>query len=495
MLKAMRGSGILMHISSLPSEFGIGTLGREAYEFVDFLSETGQKYWQVLPIGPTAYGDSPYQSPSAFAGNPYFIDLPTLEEEGLLKREEYASLPFGNDPDHVDFGAVYYYRQMVFNIVSERFSEEKYPEFAAFCEENKFWLDDYAIFMAIKDNNGGKCWNEFPEGLKYRKEKDLESAFQTFSNYVKKYKILQFFFFRQWKKLKEYANSKNVKMFGDMPIYVAYDSSDVWASTSLFELDSELMPKRVAGCPPDAFSELGQRWGNPLYEWKKQKDEVFSWWFDRIEHATSFFDLVRIDHFRAFADYYAIPAGEETAVNGEWELGPGIEFFDKLRERIGDVNIVAEDLGMLTPAVTDLLRDTGFPGMKVLQFAFDGNDNNLYQPHNYIKNCVVYIGTHDNDTLCGWLKSARPETLMRVNKYFRVSDRREDTATEIINGALASVGNTVIITVQDLLKLGTEARMNTPATDRNNWTFRVEKDYISKIDTSYLKDATVLYFR
>ena len=274
----MRGSGVLMHISSLPSEHGIGTLGREAYKFVDFLSETGQKYWQVLPIGPTSYGDSPYQSPSAFAGNPYFIDLPTLEEEGLLSREEYALLPFGSDPEHVDFGAVYYYRQMVFNIISERFSEEKYPEFANFCRDNRPWLDDYALFMAIKDDNNGKCWTEFPEGLKYRREEDMRAAGEKLSRTIRKYKILQFFFFKQWKKLKEYANEKNVQIFGDMPIYVAFDSSDVWASPSIFELDSDMQPLRVAGCPPDFFSELGQRWGNPLYEWKNRKKDVFEWW-------------------------------------------------------------------------------------------------------------------------------------------------------------------------------------------------------------------------
>ena len=490
----MRGSGVLMHISSLPSDYGIGTLGREAYEFVDFLSESGQKYWQVLPLGPTSYGDSPYQSPSAFAGNPYFIDLPALEQEGLLNHDEYALLPFGNDPQRVDFGAVFYYRQMVFNIINERFDEEKYPDFADFCRENRPWLDDYALFMAIKDDNHGVCWNKFPEGLKYRCKEDILAAEERFSSSVRKYKVLQYLFFKQWANLKKYANSKNIQIFGDMPIYVAYDSSDVWASTSLFELDSDLLPRRVAGCPPDAFSKLGQRWGNPLYEWKKRTDEVFDWWIQRIEHATKLFDIIRIDHFRAFADYYAIPAEEETAVKGEWEIGPGMEFFVKLHERLGKVNIVAEDLGMLTPAVTELLNDTGFPGMKVLQFVFDGEDNNLYQPHNYIKNCVVYIGTHDNDTLNGWLSSASAKTLTRVNKYFRVTDK-EESARAIINGALASVGNTIIITVQDLLGLGAQARMNTPSTDRDNWTFRVEKDYLDKIDTEWLKEATMLYFR
>ena len=490
----MRGSGILMHISSLPSDHGIGTLGREAYEFVDFLSETGQKYWQVLPIGPTSYGDSPYQSPSAFAGNPYFIDLPTLEAEGLIFREDYAGLPFSHDPQNVDYGAVYYYRKMVFNIINERFDEAKYPEFAEFCRDNRPWLDDYALFMAIKDDNEGKCWNEFPEELKYRREDAIREAKERLAVSIRKYKILQFLFFRQWRALKEYACEKNVQIFGDMPIYVAYDSSDVWASPSLFELDENLEPKRVAGCPPDAFSELGQRWGNPLYEWKKRKNEVFEWWINRIGHAMKLFDLVRIDHFRAFADYYAIPAEEETAVKGEWEWGPGMEFFNALRERLGRVNIVAEDLGMLTPAVTDLLRESGFPGMKVLQFAFDGEDDNPYQPHNYIRNCVVYLGTHDNDTLRGWLDTARPETVDRVKKYLRVSED-EDAAEEIISAAMASVGDTVIITIQDLLGLGADARMNTPSTKQNNWTFRAEKDYLQKINIGALKELTKMYFR
>lgn len=490
----MRGSGILMHISSLPSDYGIGTLGKEAYEFVDFLSETGQKYWQVLPIGPTSYGDSPYQSPSAFAGNPYFIDLPTLEEEGLLFHGDYADLPFSHDPQNVDYGAVYYYRKMVFNIINERFDEEKYPDYAEFCRDNRPWLDDYALFMAIKDDNEGKCWSDFPEELKFRREDAMREAEKRLATSIRKYKILQFLFFRQWRALKEYAREKNVQIFGDMPIYVAYDSSDVWASPSLFELDESLEPKRVAGCPPDAFSELGQRWGNPLYEWKNRKNDVFEWWISRIGHAMKLFDLVRIDHFRAFADYYAIPAEEETAVNGEWEWGPGMEFFNTLQEKLGKVNIIAEDLGMLTPAVTDLLEESGFPGMKVLQFAFDGCDDNLYQPHNHIRNCVVYIGTHDNDTLRGWLDTARPETLERVKKYFRISEG-VDTAREIISAAMASVSDTVIITVQDLLGLGADARMNTPSTKKSNWTFRAEKDYLQKIDSDFIKEITALYFR
>ena len=490
----MRGSGVLMHISSLPSEHGIGTLGREAYKFVDFLSETGQKYWQVLPIGPTSYGDSPYQSPSAFAGNPYFIDLPTLEEEGLLSREEYALLPFGSDPEHVDFGAVYYYRQMVFNIISERFSEEKYPEFADFCRDNRPWLDDYALFMAIKDDNNGKCWTEFPEGLKYRREEDMRAVSEKLSRTIRKYKILQFFFFKQWKKLKEYANEKSVQIFGDMPIYVAFDSSDVWASPSIFELDSDMQPLRVAGCPPDFFSELGQRWGNPLYEWKNRKKDVFEWWITRIDHAMKLFDLVRIDHFRAFADYYAIPADAETAVNGEWEWGPGMDFFNVLHERLGKVNIVAEDLGMLTPAVTELLNDSGFPGMRVLHFAFDGREDNSYLPHNYERNCVVYLGTHDNDTTKGWLESASADTISYAKKYLRIKEDA-DMIKGMIEAAMASVGDTVIITIQDLLGLGGEARMNMPGAKEKNWSFRVPKDYLSKIDSNHLKEITLTYFR
>ncbi len=485
---------MLMHISSFPSECGIGTLGKEAYEFVDFLSSAGQKYWQVLPIGPTSYGDSPYQSPSAFAGNPYFIDLPTLEAEGLLCHEDYAFLPFSYDPQIVDFGAVHYYRKMVFNIINVRFKEEKYPEYAEFCRDNRPWLDDYALFMAIKDENQGKCWNEFPEELKHRREDAIREAKERLAVSIRKYKILQFLFFRQWNALKVYANGKNVQIFGDMPIYVAYDSSDVWAAPYLFELDESLEPKRVAGCPPDAFSELGQRWGNPLYEWKKRKEEVFEWWISRIGHAMKLFDLVRIDHFRAFADYYAIPAEEETAVKGEWELGPGMEFFGVLRERLGKVNIVAEDLGMLTPAVTELLHDSGFPGMKVLQFAFDGGDNNPYMPHNHTKNCVVYLGTHDNDTLGGWIDSANAETLARAKKYLRISEG-EDMIREIISAAMASVADTVIITVQDLMGLGTEARMNTPSTKDNNWMFRAEKGYLEKIDLDFLKQITSMYFR
>ena len=483
-----------MHISSLPSEYGIGTLGMEAYRFVDFLCETGQKYWQVLPIGPTSYGDSPYQSPSAFAGNPYFIDLPTLEAEGLIFRDEYIHTPFGSDPERVDFGAVYYYRNILFERVCDRFSEDRYHDFSDFCRENRPWLDDYALFMSLKEENGSRSWNEFPEELKFHREDAVREAERRLARTIRKYKILQFFFFKQWKSLREYANSKGIRIIGDMPIYVAYDSSDVWASPYLFYLDKELYPTRVAGCPPDSFSELGQRWGNPLYDWHNKKIEVFDWWSSRILHATRLFDIIRIDHFRAFADYYTIPANESTAVNGTWEKGPGIEFFNFIQAKLGRIYIIAEDLGFLTDKVTNLLKETGFPGMRVLQFAFENREDNIYLPHNYDKNSVVYLGTHDNNTLLGWIEESPLENVRYARKYLMINEE-SDVVEEMISSALSSVSDTVIISIQDLLKTGKETRMNTPSIEKGNWTFRVSRDYLSKINTEWLKEKTKLYFR
>ncbi len=484
-----------MHISSLPTKYGIGTFGVKAYEFVDFLSETGQKYWQILPIGPTSFGDSPYQSPSSYAGNPYFIDLDFLVEDKLLTQEDIEKLSFGENDNCVDYGTLYVSRNKIFDTVSTNFSEEKEPKFEKFCKENESWLDDYALFMALKEENGGAVWTEFDRGLKHRDPEALEKAEKRLDKTIRKHKILQFLFFRQWQGLKNYANLKGVKIIGDMPIYVALDSADVWCNSDVFQLDEELKPKAVAGCPPDSFSPTGQRWGNPLYDWagEGKKDRVYSWWRDRIAHSLKLFDFLRIDHFRAFGDYCSIPAEDETAERGVWCDGPGIGFFEYLKGELGELPIIAEDLGALTDKVEPLLRESGFPGMKVLEFAFDGSAENAYLPHNYQKNCVVYVGTHDNETAKSWLQSLSPETLKYAKQYMMLDG--DTDVWGMIRTALSCVADTAIITVQDLLCLGDEGRMNTPSTDKDNWCFRVPADYLHKIPAPRLKALAQMYGR
>ncbi len=484
-----------MHISSLPSKYGIGTLGSKAYEFVDFLSEAGQKYWQILPIGPTSFGDSPYQSPSSYAGNPYFIDLDFLISDGVLKPEDINDISFGSDSDHVDYGALYHGRNIVFEKICDSFSETDQPGYREFCEANSFWLDDYALFMAIKEDSNGAVWANLDSGIKYRKPEALKRYSERLKSNIRKHKILQFLFYRQWFALKNYANMKGVKIIGDMPIYVAYDSSDVWCNSEVFQLDGELRPTAVAGCPPDDFSPLGQRWGNPLYDWDGdgKKEKVYEWWRRRIEYSLKLYDILRIDHFRAFADYCSIPAEDETAERGVWCDGPGIGFFDYLRENLGELPIVAEDLGALTEKVPLLLEASGFPGMKVLQFAFDGDADNTYLPHNYVKNCVAYIGTHDNDTARGWLEHASEGAVKYARRYMGLDG--ECDVWSMIRTLYASVADTAIVTVQDLLCLGSEGRMNTPSTDKNNWSFRAPADYINRISAPRLKAITEIYGR
>ncbi len=484
-----------MHISSFPSKHGIGTFGTKAYEFVDFLAENGQKYWQILPIGPTSYGDSPYQSPSSFAGNPYFIDLGFLISDGLLKEDDLKAVSFGNDESCVDYGAIYVGRNKVFEIISERFSEERDLKFAEFCKENAAWLDDYALFMAIKEENNGVAWVNLDRGLKFREADAIAKANEKLASRIRKHKILQFLFYRQWTALKSYANLKGIKIIGDMPIYVAYDSCDAWCNSDIFQLDGELKPVAVAGCPPDDFSPTGQRWGNPLYDWgdEEKRDALYGWWQSRIAQSMKLFDIIRIDHFRGFADYCSIPAEDDTAERGVWCDGPGIEFFDYMREKLGELPIIAEDLGALTDKVEPLLKASGFPGMKVLQFAFDSDAENVYLPHNYEKNCVVYLGTHDNDTTRGWLESVSESTLKYAKRYMTLDGDHD--VWGMIRTAEASVADTAIITVQDLLCLGNEGRMNTPSTDRNNWSFRVREDYLHVIPGPKLKALTKTYAR
>lgn len=475
----MRKSGILLHISSLPSDYGIGTMGKEAYKFVDFLKEAGQGYWQILPVGPTSYGDSPYQSFSTNAGNPYFIDLDTLAEEGLLKKSEYENLDWGGHKNYVDYNALYNNRFKVLKKAFNRFKKGNLDDFYAFLQENEKWISNYAMFMSIKDVYDGKPWLDWGDGLRNHDGHSLWEFSNEHGDEIMFWEFLQFKFFEQWNALKKYANENGVQIIGDIPIYVALDSADVWVYPDLFQLDTNRIPTAVAGCPPDAFSPTGQLWGNPLYNWDRHRECGYNWWIDRIKSATELYDVVRIDHFRGFEGYYAIPYGDETAENGEWRKGPGIELFSAVKGALGELPIIAEDLGFLTEDVHKLLRDSGFPGMKVLEFAFDPREPSNYLPHTYTQNSIVYIGTHDNDTIRGWLSDLDSDTFAFCRQYLDAA-KDEDIPERLIKTALSSVSDTAIIQMQDYLGLGSEARMNIPSTLGYNWKWRMSKRDITK---------------
>lgn len=468
----MRASGVLMHISSLPSSYGIGTIGKEAYKFIDFLKRAGQSYWQMLPVGPTSYGDSPYQSFSAFAGNPYFIDLKLLCKNGYLKEEECEKWIWGSSAAEVDYEALYTNRFKLFRKVQKRFQKRLPEDYATFCEEQKDWLEDYALFMALKQRYGGSAWITWPKTVRMREPQVLEEEKQHLEKEMEFHKMLQYLFYDQWKKLRIYAQKKKIQMIGDIPIYVALDSADVWANPEQFYLNEDLEPIDVAGCPPDAFCEDGQLWGNPLFRWDVMKKDGYEWWTRRVKHTMTLFDVVRIDHFRGFESYYAIPATEDTARNGEWRKGPGLDLFHVMEQKLGKLNIIAEDLGFLTDSVREMLEDSGYPGMKVLQFAFDGDASNCYLPHHYTKNSVVYTGTHDNDTVLGWKKNASKATIRFARKYM-IYKKKEGFTWGMMRLAWSSVSDLAIVTMQDLLELGSEARMNTPSTLGGNWTWRM----------------------
>lgn len=483
-----------MHISSLPGNTGIGTLGKNAYEFADFLKAAGQSYWQVLPLCPTGYGDSPYQSFSTFAGNPYFIDFDLLCDEGLLKKEDYEKIDWGKNPEKVDFTKLFDNRFKVLYKAFERFSTTCNKDYAAFCRDNKFWLNDYALYMALKYKNNGKPWTDWEKSIKLRENASLQSAEKELSNEVDFWKTVQFFFFKQWFALKEYANSNGIKIIGDIPIYVAGDSADVWANPQNFLLDGECNPTEVAGCPPDAFTADGQLWGNPLYDWDYMNSDGYSWWKSRIKHMCGLCDVVRIDHFRGFESFYAIPAGAKTAKIGEWRKGPGIEFFREIERDLGKMNLIAEDLGFLTPAVKKMLRQSKYPGMKVLQFAFDSDDDNDYTLHNFTKNSVAYTGTHDNDTVIGYIKKSPRKTVKRAKEYLRLN-RREGYNWGMMKAIWSSNSDTAIVTMQDLLGLGSEARMNFPSTVKDNWQWRAKDGYLSEELALKVRYYTQLYKR
>jgi 4-alpha-glucanotransferase len=488
----MRTSGILLHISSLPSPYGIGSYGKSAYDFVDYLKNAHQTYWQILPLGPTSYGDSPYQTFSAFANNPYFIDLDLLVEEKLLKKSEIISSM--KNPRYIDYKALYDERFIVLKKAFKRFNPYQ-NDYIEFIERHKEWVMDYALFMAIKAHYDGQSWMYWHDHLRYYNPNNIEQAKLDFKEDMDFHLFLQFKADEQWMKLKTYANQNGIKIIGDMPIYVSYDSSDVWANTHLFDLDHYKLPNSIAGVPPDNFSQDGQLWGNPLYRWPLMEANGFSWWIKRVKAAQIMYDWVRIDHFIGFVNYYSVPYGDKTAVNGKWVEGPGLKIFTAIKEALGDVAIIAEDLGVVTDAVRTVLKETGFPGMKIMQFAFDPKEDSDFLPHNYTRNTIVYTGTHDNETSKTWFDKLPKPSLDYCLAYINHKGAGSKRVDSLIKATLASISDTAIIPYQDYLNFGEEARINIPSTLGNNWVWRTKKtDFKSSVQNK-MTTWTKLYGR
>ena len=494
-----RAAGILMPISSLPSEYGIGCFSKSAYDFVDWLKAAGQSDWQILPLGPTSYGDSPYQSFSTFAGNPYFIDLDALVEEGVLTKAECKKVDWGKEKDCIDYEKIYEGRYPLLRKAYERSKIYENEDYKRFVAENNWWLADYALFMAVKDRFDGVEWTKWADDIKlrwgpamdyYREELYYDIEFQQY---------LQFKFYEQWMKLKAYANEKGIRIIGDIPIYVAMDSADTWSHPELFQLDSENVPFAVAGCPPDGFSATGQLWGNPLYRWDYHKDTDYQWWVSRMRYVFKLYDVVRIDHFRGFDEYFSIPYGAENAIGGHWEKGPGIELFRKIEQELGWKEVIAEDLGYVTDSVRELVRDSGFPGMKVLEFAFDSRDSgcaNDYLPHNYIENSVAYTGTHDNETIVGWWSSITKKEKKLARDY--LCDQYtpdEELYLSFISLIMRSRAKLCVIPMQDYLGFDNESRINKPSTVGKNWKWRVTKKQLSARLRKQICEMTIRYGR
>ena len=512
----MRESGILMPVSSLPGPYGIGCFGAEALKFVDFLAAAGQHIWQLLPLSPTGYGDSPYQSCSAFAGNPYFIDLDALKADGLLTAAQLKAEPWGTDPLSVDYGTLYTSRYKVLRAAYAAWREKYagrfgcahyYPDdYYAFTLTNESWLNDYALYMALKTANGMKSWAEWPREYRLRDAGALAEFAAGQEEEIGFWKFLQYEFAVQWKKVKDYANEKGIKILGDIPIYVSADSVDAWVGGELFELDAKGGFARVAGCPPDYFSADGQLWGNPLYNWPYHKQTGYAWWVRRVRHALGIYDLLRIDHFRGFDTYWAIPAGSPTARTGKWENGPGMDLFRALEAALGKLPIIAEDLGDLVPSVRKLLADSTFPGMKVLQFAFGGGDNE-YLPHNHVKNSVVYPGTHDNTTLTDWWVNAAPaKEKANAAAYLHLTPckptakevaavRTDAARIALLRAALGSVADRAIIPMADWLGLGAEAHLNTPGKLGGNWAWRAAEGFDTALLAGRIEAECAVYCR
>ena len=489
----MRSSGILMHITSLPGPYGVGTMGKQAFAFVDFLKDAGQSCWQILPLTPTGYGNSPYQSCSTFAGNHYLIDLDALVEEGLLLQEELDGIQWSQKEEKADFGLLYSNRRKVLRLAYKRFRGGE--DFDAFCVKNVSWLPDFALFMALKDRSGGKPWYEWETDLKFRRPEALRLAAEELREELWFYYFVQYQFFRQWNALHAYAGEQGIEIIGDVPIYVPLDSVEVWSDPKLFQLDEKLDPIAVAGCPPDGFTEDGQLWGNPLYRWDVHEKQGYAWWLRRLEAAGAWYDVIRLDHFRGFESYWAVPYGDKTARNGKWVKGPALSFVNAVKRALPRLRLIAEDLGYLTREVRDLRDASGFPGMKVLEFAFDVREPSDYLPHTYTRNSVCYTGTHDNMTMRQWFDTADPESLEYARAYLNLGDEK-DYVRDTIRAAFASVSDLCIIQMQDYLDLGAEARMNFPGTlSDSNWTWRAKDDIMSKAMAKRILGLTRLYAR
>lgn len=493
-----RSSGILFHPTSLPGKYGIGTLGKEAYAFIDFLKKSRQKLWQIFPLGPTGYGDSPYQSFSSFAGNPYLIDFDLLIEAHLLSEEDLRDVFFGDNEEYIDYGAVYNQKYPLLRKAYENFkssdNHEMRENLEHFKRENASWLNDYSLYISLKNHFNGLPWNEWAHDIKNREHGAMEHYRNELADDVEYHNFIQFLFFKQWGDVKRYANENGIKIIGDIPIFVAADSSDAWANPEIFLFDEERKPVKVAGVPPDYFSATGQLWGNPLYNWQKLKETNYSWWVERVRANLSTCDIIRIDHFRGFEAYWAVPYGDDTAINGQWEPGPGIDLFNAIKSQLGELPIIAEDLGLMTQGVIDLREATGFPGMKILGFAFDSGEENDYLPHTYTKNCVVYTGTHDNDTLIGWFQKAKEEDRQFARDYLN-SRSDDEIHWDAIRGAWSSVASMAISPVQDFLGLGSEARINTPGVAAGNWQWRLKYGVLTDELAERIAKLTKVYSR
>ena len=493
-----RSSGILFHPTSLPGKYGIGTLGKEAYAFIDFLKKSRQKLWQIFPLGPTGYGDSPYQSFSSFAGNPYLIDFDLLIEAHLLSEEDLRDVFFGDNEEYIDYGAIYNQKYPLLRKAYENFkssdNHEMRENLEHFKRENASWLNDYSLYISLKNHFNGLPWNEWAHDIKNREHGAMEHYKNELADDIEYHNFIQFLFFKQWGDVKRYANENGIKIIGDIPIFVAADSSDAWANPEIFLFDEERKPVKVAGVPPDYFSATGQLWGNPLYNWQKLKETNYSWWVERVRANLSTCDIIRIDHFRGFEAYWAVPYGDDTAINGQWEPGPGIDLFNAIKSQLGELPIIAEDLGLMTQGVIDLREATGFPGMKILGFAFDSGEENDYLPHTYTKNCVVYTGTHDNDTLIGWFQKAKEEDRQFARDYLN-SRSDDEIHWDAIRGAWSSVANMAISPVQDFLGLGSEARINTPGVAAGNWQWRLKHGVLTDELAERIAKLTKVYSR
>ena len=488
----MRKSGILMHITSLPGPYGVGTLGKSAYAFLEFLHKSGQQSWQMLPLTPTGYGDSPYQSCSAYAGNPYLIDLDTLVRQHLLAKEELLGVDWGEDESHVDFGKLYNGRTPILKLAYSRFRNDR--ALNAFIKKNASWLEDFALYMALKETHGYAPWFQWEKKLKFRDPETLEEQKQLLEEPMRFYCFVQYMFYRQWNALRKKAGEYGIELIGDVPIYVPYDSVEVWKEPQLFRLDETLTPTDVAGCPPDAFTADGQLWGNPLYRWDVMKENGFQWWIDRLGAAGKLFDVVRLDHFRGFEAYWSVPYGDENARGGKWIKGPGMDFVNALKEKLPELNFIAEDLGYLTQEVIDLRDESGYPGMKVLEFAFDSKEPSEYRPHTYTANTVCYTGTHDNMTMRQWFEEASDEAVKVAVDYMALT-KKEGYVWGTIRTAMSSVSERAIVQMQDYLNLGGEARMNFPGKPSGNWTWRAKKGFTSNGLAAKILELTNRYDR